>query len=101
MRPFLEGPGVLIGTLFLGPLLVIFEVAVWAGLVHVTLLLLGGARRGFEATARTVCFAEAANLAKIIPFCGGVIAFIFFLVLSVIGVSETHGISRGKAARPC
>jgi hypothetical protein len=97
LRPFLEGPGVLIGTLILGPIFVVLEVAVWSGLVHVALLVLGGARRGIETTARTVCFAEAANLAKIIPFCGGVIAFIFFIVLLVIGVSETHGISRGKA----
>jgi hypothetical protein len=98
LRPFFEGPGVLIGTLLLGPLMVLFEVFVWSGVTHVLLLLLGGARRGFEATVRVVCFAQAANLAKVVPFCGGILGFIYLVGLLTVGLSEVHGTSRGKAA---
>jgi hypothetical protein len=97
LRPFIEGPGVLVGTLIFGPVLVVFEVFVWSGLVHVCLLLFGGARRGFEATVRVVCFAQAANLAKLIPFCGGVLGFVYLVALLTVGLSEGHGTSRGKA----
>jgi hypothetical protein len=98
LRPFLEGPGMLIGTLIVGPVIIVFRVFVLAGITHVCLLLLGGARHGFEATLRTVCFAEATSVARIIPFCGGIVAFVYGIVTLTIGLSEVHGISRGKAA---
>jgi hypothetical protein len=98
LRPFLEGPGPLVATLVLGPVIVALKVFLWSVVLHVILALLGGARRGFEATCRTVCYAEATSLIKIIPFCGWIVAFIYVLAVLSIGLAEAHGTTRGKAA---
>jgi len=62
------------------------------------LLLLGGARRDFEATLRVVCFAQATSVVFLVPFCGQLIGAVWTLVLYVIGLAQAHEISTGKAA---
>lgn len=81
------GPIGLAALLFLG-----------AGICHLMLLVLGGARRDFEATFRVVCYASATALFQIVPGCGSLVSGIWNLVAMVVGLSEVHGISRGKAA---
>jgi hypothetical protein len=81
-----------------GGVMVVIGVFVWAGLLHLVLLLLGGARRDFEATVRVVCYSQATSLLFVLPFCGSPIAFAWSLVLYVIGLAHAHGIGRGKAA---
>jgi hypothetical protein len=61
-------------------------------------MLFGGAPRGFEATLRVRCYAEAASLFRLVPFCGMPIFVIYSLVLTIVGLSEAHGIGRGRAA---
>jgi len=68
-----------------------------AGVLHLCLLIIGGARRDFEATFRVVCYAAGANLFNIVPFCGGLVAWLWNAVLNVIGVREAHEISTGRA----
>jgi len=67
-------------------------------IVHVFLLMLGGARRGFEATFRVICYSEAAAVINVIPLCGGVVSGVYYLVLGIIGLSAAHGIGKGTAA---
>jgi hypothetical protein len=62
------------------------------------LLILGEGRGGFETTARLLCYSHTADLANIIPFCGGLISLVWFIVLQVIGVAQCHRCSYGKAA---
>jgi hypothetical protein len=71
---------------------------VWSGIVHVVLLLLGRASRGFEATLRVVAFSQAACLLSLVPFCGALVAWVWSVVAQVIGLSEAHRSSRGAAA---
>jgi hypothetical protein len=68
------------------------------GFVHLVLMLLGGAPRGFAATFAVTCFGQAANLLQIIPVCGGLLALVWMVVLMTIGLSEVHGTTKVKAA---
>jgi hypothetical protein len=81
-----------------GGVFVVIGVFVAAGILHVMLLLLGGARRGFEATFRVVSFAQATSILFLIPFCGQAIGAVWGLVLYVIGLAGAHRIGHGRAA---
>lgn len=96
--PYLQGGMGLVFQIVLGPLLIAVELFVSAAILHVLLLLFGGAPRGFEATFRVRGYAEAAAVFRLIPFCGTAIFVIYILVLTIVGLSEAHGIGRGRAA---
>ncbi len=90
--------GILIVLMVLAPLFIIIGVFIQAAILHLMLLIVGGASHGFEATTRVCSYAYAAQLAQIIPFCGGLISAIWSLILLIVGFSEAHQIPRGKAA---
>ena len=94
----MQGGAGLVINLVLGPVFIVIGLFLASGILHVMLMLLGGANRDFEATFRVASFAQASSLLSIIPFCGGLIGAVYGLVLFVIGLSEAHRISRGKAA---
>ncbi len=87
-----------VAIIFLAPFITIIAVFVEAAILHLMLMLLGGATRGFEATARVCSYAQASQLAQAIPFCGGLLSLVWSLILLIIGLSTAHGVSRGKAA---
>ena len=81
----------------LGPLYVACLVLLNSALLHLLLLVLGGARNGYVATLRAVCYAQAAYLGLVLPFCGGFLFWVGVTVLEVIGLSVLHRIPLGKA----
>jgi len=89
--------GFVVQSIF-APVGITIGVFVAAGVFHLMLLLLGGAQRDFEATFRAVSYAQAPAILLVVPFCGGVVAWIWSVVLYVIGLAEAQQISRGKAA---
>jgi hypothetical protein len=95
---FFEGGVGLVGTLIAGPFLLALFLFVGAGITHLFLLLLGGARRGFEATFRVVAYSSAAALFSILPFCGGLVGLVWRAVAMILGLAEAHGIGKGTAA---
>lgn len=82
----------------LTPLLLIIGVFIGAGFLHVLLLLVRGANAGFEATFRVVCYSFGTYVFLALPFCGGLLASVWMLVVSITGLREAHGTSGGKAA---
>jgi hypothetical protein len=96
--PYLQGGVGLVFQIVLGPLLIAAGLFISSAICHLLLMLFGGAPRGFEATLRVRCYAEAASLFRLVPFCGTPIFVIYSLVLTIIGLSEAHGIGRGRAA---
>lgn len=88
---------VLIVGALLSPITVIIGYFIVAGILHLCLLIVGGARRDFEATFRVVCYSAGVYTFNILPFCGGLIAEVWKIVLHIIGVKEVHEISTGKA----
>ena len=80
------------------PLLVTLGMFIGAAILHLCLMLVGGANRSFETTFRVVGFtAGAANLFSMIPICGGIIALVYHIVLECIGLSRAHPTTTGKA----
>jgi len=67
-----------------------------SGILHGCLLLVGGAQRGFEATFRVVSYSSVTSLFSVIPVVG-FIANLWGIVLTVIGLRETHRTTTGKA----
>ncbi len=75
----------------LGPFLVVIGIFLWSAIYHVFLMLFGGAQNGFEATFRINCYVYGAtSILCIVPFCGGLVAFIWCLVCLCIGLREAH-----------
>jgi hypothetical protein len=96
--PFMQTGFGLVLQLILGPPFLVIGLFVAAGIVHLLLLLFGGARRGFEATFRVLCYCEATALISLLPICGSLIQTVYMLVLAIIGLAEAHGVSRGTTA---
>jgi hypothetical protein len=105
MTPDMKGAGLdffrnigMAAVAIVSPFLIIFGLFLWSGFLHLLLMLVRGAKNGFEATFRVVSYANGANLFLAIPFCGGMIALIWTMVISIIGLKEAHGTSGGKAS---
>lgn len=103
MMPGMQGQHLLHGvgltvTAFLSPFLVIIGLFVSAGILHLCLLMVKGAHAGFEATFRVASYSYSANVFLIIPFCGSLLAIVWSIVLSIIGLREAHKTTGGKAA---
>jgi hypothetical protein len=96
--PFLMGGVGLVLQVVFAPIFVTLGLFVVAAIAHLFLLLFGGAKRGFEATFRVMCYSEAAAVINIIPICGGVISAVYYLVVAIIGLAAAHGIGKGTAA---
>jgi hypothetical protein len=80
------------------PMLVAIGLFIGSAILHLCLMLVGGANRPFETSFRVVCFASgAANLFSMIPMCGWLIAIGYDIVLKCIGVSRAHETTTGKA----
>jgi hypothetical protein len=92
-----SGLGLVI-QIILGPAILTVGLFLSAGIVHLMLMLLGGARRNFEATFRVACYAEAPAVLALLPFCGGIVGVIYRLVLYIIGLAEAHQIGKGTSA---
>ena len=91
--------GAVVGLAFSIPM-VIAMTFVQAGLLHLVLMMLGGARRGYEATFRVTCFSMGSLFCfYVLPYCIAWIPItIFYFIVMIIGLSRAHSISGGKAA---
>ena len=90
-----------VGTVFcivLAPIFVAIFLFIGAAILHLCLMLVGGAKRSFETTFRVVSYAVGStNPIAIIPFCGGAVAMIWNIVLECIGLAKAHETTSGKA----
>ena len=90
--------GGLIAQVLFGPFGIVIGLFVSTAILHVMLMLLGGASQGFEATFRARSYSHAASILAIVPFCGPAIGGIWSLVLCIIGIAEAQRIPVWKAA---
>lgn len=82
----------------LTPFMLMIGLFLCSGIIHLLLLIVRGAKNGFEATFRVVSYCSGANLFLLLPLCGAFLSAIWTLVLVVIGLREAHDTSGGKAA---
>ncbi|MFH1830936.1 MAG: YIP1 family protein [Pseudomonadota bacterium] len=71
---------------------------VQAGIYHLCLMLLGAVRRDFMSTFRVVCYAVGPQLFQIIPLLGGMVAWVWQVVLTVIGIKVVHKTTYSRSA---
>ena len=90
--------GSLILNTILAPIYVIVALGIVSGIYHLLVLLfVRPSNAGFEATFRVVSYVQALQLISWIPIVN-IIAGIYGIVLSVLGIREVHSTTTGKAA---
>ncbi len=87
-----------VGQMVVAPLVSLVAIYVFAGIVHLFLLVMRGAGRGFDATLTAVGYAAGLFLFQVLPLCGGLIALVWALVVAIAGIGETQRCGTGKAA---
>jgi hypothetical protein len=71
---------------------------VFGGLVHLSLMLVGGAKQSFETTFRVIAFSQGSTMPlQLVPCCGGLVAFVWWLVANCVGIARAHEIDTGSA----
>lgn len=87
------------GSIMVMPVLLAAVAFVTSALIHLALMILGGANRPFEATFRVVCYSGGATaILQLLPICGAFAATIWNFIVMVIGISTVQKISMGRAA---
>lgn len=92
------GTGISIAIMVLAPIFVLLGIFIWSAIVHLFLMMVGGANSGFGATVRVMSYSTTAQLAQVVPLCGGIIGSIWAIVLEIIGLAQAHRTTQGKAA---
>jgi hypothetical protein len=75
------------------PLAAALLICVASLVLHLLLTVVGGGKKGFEATFRAVCYSQATQFWALIPYVGGVVATLWLGVVQLIGIREIHGVS--------
>jgi len=84
--------------LILLPLMIVIGLFIGAAIVHLCLMIVGGAKHSFETTFRVVAFSQGSTgPLQMIPLCGGVVACAWALVLYCVGLARAHETDTGRA----
>lgn len=87
-----------IAMVILVPLMVAAGLFIGSGIIHLCLMMVGGAKKPFETTFRVLAFSQGSTgPIQMIPFCGGMIAGVWALVCNCIGLARAHEIDTGRA----
>jgi hypothetical protein len=87
-----------IGFIILIPLFLVIGLFIGAAIVHLCLMLVGGANQPFETTFRVLAFSQGSTgVLQLIPVCGGVIACVWGIVVNCIGLARAHETDTGRA----
>jgi hypothetical protein len=91
------GFGMAFSILFV-PIFITIGLFIGAGVLHVCLMIVGGAKQPYETTFRVLCYSIGSTYPLVIvPVCGGFIAGIWGLVLECIGLAKAHETETGRA----
>ena len=93
----MEGGLGTVAQLVTGPVWIVIGVFVAAGILHLLLMVVGAAPRDFEATFRVVAYSQAVSVVGLLPFCGGFIGFVWWVVVATLGLRTVHRTSTAQA----
>lgn len=77
------------------------QLLIVAGIYHLSALVLGAARNGFNATLRAIGYAAGPLLLGVIPLCGAAVGGLAYTVFAIIGIARLQQVSYGKAVLVC
>jgi hypothetical protein len=87
-----------IGFIIFIPLAIIIGLFIGAAVVHLCLMIVGGANQPFETTFRVLAFSHGSTgVLQLIPVCGGIIAGVCAIVVNCIGLARAHETDTGRA----
>jgi len=87
-----------VGFIVLVPLFIVIGLFIGSAIVHLCLMIVGGANRSFETTFRVIAFSQGSTgPLQMIPICGGLIAGVWALVCNCIGLARAHETDAGRA----
>ena len=87
-----------IALIVLVPVFIVIGLFIGAAIVHLCLMIVGGANKSFETTFRVLAFSQGSTgPLQIIPVCGGLIAGVWALVVNCIGLARAHETTTGRA----
>jgi len=93
--------GLGVGSIFgiiLVPIFAVIGAFIASAILHLCLMIVGGAKQSFETTFRVVCFVGGSiDPLLILPFCGGFIVGVWKIVLYCIGLARAHETDTGRA----
>src|SRR5260370_10823676 len=94
----LKSPGWTLVSWLMSPIFAVILLYLSAAVTHGFAILFGQAKRGFAATFAACAYACAPLVLNVIPGCGGLIALVWLIVLTGVGLKEMHRASPGGAA---
>jgi hypothetical protein len=87
-----------VAMIILLPLFLVIGLFIGSGIVHLCLMIVGGANQSFETTFRVLAFTQGSTgPLQIVPVCGGVISVVWALVCNCIGLARAHETDTGRA----
>lgn len=92
------GAGSALLGFFVAPFAALVGLIFWTLSLHLLVALMAAERRSLRATVRALCYASGPSLFNVVPFVGGLVGFIWMLVLMTIGIREGHRMTTGAAA---
>lgn len=92
----LGGIGWILLVIF-APLLIVIGIFINSAILHLCLMIVGGAKQSFETTFRVICFSLGSiDPLLVIPFCGVFIVAVWRITLSCIGLARAHETDTGR-----
>ena len=87
-----------VALIVLVPVFIVIGLFIGSAIVHLCLMIVGGANKSFETTFRVLAFSHGSTgPLQIIPVCGGLISGVWALVVNCIGLARAHETTTGRA----
>lgn len=86
----------LIGFL-LSPIILLLLLATYTAVCHLSLLIVGGAKKGPATTFRVIAYSISPALFAIVPWIGSTVGSIWALIIMIVGLGEAHGTERWRS----
>lgn len=80
---------IFLGFLFI-PIMVLTGILIYSLFIHIFLFIMGAGRRGLEKTFVVICYSQAPKILSIIPMLGGIVGFIWRIIIQIIGLKYVH-----------
>lgn len=81
---------IFIALMVFSPLLITLTILITSAIMHILLLITGAGKNRFEATLRVVSYSQATQIWGVVPFVGGLVGNLWFLIVQIIGLREIH-----------
>ena len=87
-----------VAIIILLPLFIVIGLFIGSAIVHLCLMIVGGANQPFETTFRVLAFSQGSTgPLQMVPVCGGLISGVWALVCTCIGLARAHETDTGRA----